>query len=44
VTFSDAFAVIRHMGSRDARYDLNGDGRVTGQDLLIVIRQMGARC
>jgi len=25
-------------------YDINGDGKVSGQDLLIVVRQLGKRC
>ena len=38
--------VIRCVGGKrpDATYDLNGDGKVTGKDVMIAIRQLGRRC
>jgi Ca2+-binding EF-hand superfamily protein len=46
VTLADLVAVLEHMGRKRyaPRYDINGDGKVTGRDLFIVARQLGKRC
>ncbi len=46
VGFSDLRAIIRHLGAKrfDATYDLDRDGRVTGRDVVLVMRQFGRRC
>ena len=40
----DVLRIARHLGSRDLRYDLDGDGRVGFSDLFESIRQLGRRC
>jgi Ca2+-binding EF-hand superfamily protein len=46
VTLTDLIGVLDHMGRHrySPRYDINGDGKVTGRDLFIVARQLGKRC
>jgi hypothetical protein len=46
VNIVDLFAMARQIGRRppNLRYDLNGDGRLTGQDLIVVVRAIGRRC
>jgi hypothetical protein len=46
VTLADAVAETLALlrGSREARYDVNHDGKVNLKDLEIVIRQLGTRC
>jgi hypothetical protein len=38
--------LLAHMGKKrfDPRYDLNGDGKVNGRDLGIIVRLVGERC
>jgi hypothetical protein len=46
VRWNDVWAVWRHIGKKrfNSKYDLNGDGRVTGRDLQIAVWQVGRRC
>jgi hypothetical protein len=46
VTMRDIRDLIGHLGKKrfDARYDLDGDGRITGSDVVMAIRQLGQRC
>jgi Ca2+-binding EF-hand superfamily protein len=52
VTVADLVQVARHMGNgkghgkkqADLRYDLNDDGRVDVQDLIIVMTALGTEC
>jgi hypothetical protein len=40
----DIALIARHLGSHDARFDLNHDGVVSVADLLTAVRQMGSQC
>jgi hypothetical protein len=45
VTSGDILRIPRQMFRRyDARYDLNGNGKVNAQDVLIAIRQIRRHC
>ena len=44
VSLRDVVQVARHLHSHARRYDVNGDGTVTFDDLLIVLAQIGRNC
>jgi hypothetical protein len=45
VTRADIAAVAAHTHQRyNARYDINGDGKVNFKDVLAAWRQLGRRC
>ena len=44
MSLRDVVQVARHLHSHARRYDVNGDGTVTFDDLLIVLDQIGRVC
>ena len=44
VDFRDVRRMLTAIRQHDWRYDLNGDGRTTGRDLVLVIKHLGQSC
>jgi len=46
VGLDDVLVMVKQLGRKppDLRFDLNGDGRLNGLDLVMVLRSVGARC
>ena len=44
VDFHDVRRMLTAIRQHDRRYDLNGDGRTTGRDLVLVIQHLGQSC